>query len=219
MVLALTALDDAEELAAIDRQVLRLFAMVAGGLAAATIAFLGADCAAANALVAEDPLIDGLQSSTEDLVRKALAQPSSLAATELQTLLAVLQIVPELERSGDLVEHIAMRTQQGLAREISPRARGFIEEMGELGVFMWQLAADAYGERDPGAAQRLRVLDDRLDDLHVRLTTELAETATSIPVAIEMGLVGRFYERLGDHAVNVARRVRHLVGSAEGAQW
>jgi phosphate transport system protein len=90
--------------------------------------------------------------------------------------------------------------------------------MGDLGVLMWRAATDAYGDRDADASDRLRLLDDRLDDLHVRLTAELAETATSIPVAIEMGLVGRFYERLGDHAVNVARRVRYLVPCADGEQ-
>jgi phosphate transport system protein len=208
----------AQELAAIDRQVLRLFAMVSGGLAAATAAFLDADTAAASALVAEDPLIDGLQWSTEDLVQRVLMRPSELSEGELRMLVAVLRIVPELERSGDLVEHIALRTHQGLAREISPRARGLIEQMGDLGVLMWRAATDAYGDRDADASDRLRLLDDRLDDLHVRLTAELAETATSIPVAIEMGLVGRFYERLGDHAVNVARRVRYLVPCADGEQ-
>jgi phosphate transport system protein len=199
------------DLAAIDRQVLRLFAMVTGGLGAATAAFLDADSAAASALVAGDPLIDTLQRSTEDLVQRVLMHPSALSEAELRMLVAVLRIVPELERSGDLVEHIAMRTHQGLGRSISPKARGLIEQMGELGVELWRGATDAYADRDPGAAERLRELDDRLDDLHVRLSGELAETTTSIPVAIEMGLVGRFFERLGDHAVNVARRVRYLV--------
>ena len=73
---------------------------------------------------------------------------------------------------------------------------------------MWRGAANAYAERDPGAAEHLRTLDDQLDDLHVSLSAELAESVTSTPVAIEMGLVARFLERLGDHAVNVARRVR-----------
>ena len=123
-------------------------------------------------------------------------------------LVAVLRIVPELERSGDLVEHIALRTPQGMASLLSPRARGFVDEMGQVGVRMWRGAANAYAERDPGAAERLRTLDDQLDDLHVSLSAELAESLTSTPVAIEMGLVARFLERLGDHAVNVARRVR-----------
>jgi len=119
--------------------------------------------------------------------------------------------VPELERSGDLVEHIALRTQSGLVGDLTPLTRGLIGEMGRLGVRMWQEAADAWAARDATAAHQLRLLDDELDDLHVRLTAELGRSTTSIPVAIELGLVARFFERLGDHAVNVTGRIGYLV--------
>jgi phosphate transport system protein len=82
--------------------------------------------------------------------------------------------------------------------------------MGRIGAEMWREAADAYADRDPLAADRLRARDDELDDLHVQLSQELAASGTSIPVAIEMSLIARFYERLGDHAVNVARRVQKV---------
>jgi phosphate transport system protein len=93
---------------------------------------------------------------------------------------------------------------------LSPRARGLILEMGEVGVDMWRAAANAYADRDIGAAKRLRALDDHLDDLHVKLSVELAENDIATSVAIEMGLIARFLERLGDHAVNVARRFGDL---------
>jgi phosphate transport system protein len=76
---------------------------------------------------------------------------------------------------------------------------------------MWREAACAYADNDGGAADRLRTRDDELDDLHVQLSLELASSGTSIAVAIEMGLIARFYERLGDHAVNVARRVEQVL--------
>jgi phosphate transport system protein len=76
---------------------------------------------------------------------------------------------------------------------------------------MWRQAADAYADRDWTAVERLRLLDDELDDLHVSLSAELAQGDNSNAVAIEMGLVARFYERLGDHAVNVTKRLRGLV--------
>ena len=198
------------DLAEIDHQVAQLFAMVTGGLAAATAAFLSGDRQVASELIAKDPLIDRLQSSTEELVERALTHPS-LRSEELRRLIAVLRIVPELERSGDLVEHIALRTPQGLAQEITPRARGLVQQMGRIGVDMWSAASNAYTDREPETAEHLRELDDQLDDLHVCLSMELAVSATSIPVAMEMGLVARFFERLGDHAVNVTRRVRYLV--------
>jgi len=192
----------------IDRGVLHLFALVTEGLAAATQAFLDNDCAAARAVVAGDRRIDLLESDVEELVtRRLLARPAP-PSDVTQMLVAILRIVPELERSGDLVEHIALRTPQGMSMSLTPRARGLVAEMGRVGVDMWLDAADAYAKRDTCAADRLRDLDDELDDLHVTLCVELAESVTSTPVAIEMGLVARFLERLGDHAVNVTRRLR-----------
>ena len=194
----------------IDEQVIKLFAMVMGGLSAATDAFLDGDREAARTLVADDQAIDSMQSSIEELVERELAR-SERGTADLRRLVSVLRIVPELERSGDLVEHIALRTPQGLASVIGAKARGMIEDMGRIGVEMWRLAADAYADRDPSAVERLRLLDDELDDLHVSLSSELAHGHTSNAVAIEMGLVARFYERLGDHAVNVTKRLRGLV--------
>jgi phosphate transport system protein len=191
----------------IEQQVLQLFAMVSEGLTAATDAFLSDDRDAARAIVAGDTSLDSLHSATEDLVRAELIDALQLADRRVRELVSMLQILPELERSGDLVEHIALRTPMRLSREITPLARGYICEMGRIGVEMWRQAAVAFAERDPSAAAMLRQRDDELDDLHVRLSQELAESSTPIPVAIEMGLIARFYERLGDHAVNIARRV------------
>jgi phosphate transport system protein len=201
----------------IDQHVLRLFDMVSEGLTAATSAFLDCDRDMARALIAGDQSIDSLQDVTEELLYAELDRALSHSDGEVRALVAALQIVPELERSGDLVEHIALRTQQGLAAEISPLARALIAQMGRIGAEMWRTAAAAYADRDANAADLLRQRDDELDDLHVQLSVELAASGTSVPVAIEMGLVARFYERLGDHAVNVARRVTRLVVSLEGA--
>lgn len=202
-----------DQLTEIDQHVVRLFSMVSGGLRAATAAFLEGDRGLAKTVVAEDTLIDELQASTEELVQEALEGRVLRTEQEIRQLVAVLRIVPELERSGDLVEHIALRAAQGLAQQLTPLARRLVEQMGALGDELWRAAADAYVNRDPDAGPRLRMLDDELDDLHVRLSAELAASATTMAVAIEMGLVGRFYERLGDHAVNVAKRVGYLLPS------
>jgi len=195
-------------IADIDARVLQFFAMVSENLAAAIEAFLHGDCEAARALVAADQAMDAMEAVIEDLINDELA--SSPSPETVRTLITVLRIVPELERSGDLVEHVALRTPQGMGALLSPRARGLIAQMGADGVRMWRGAAVAYATRDADAADALRLIDDHLDDLHVSLTTELSECLTSIPVAIEMGLIARFLERLGDHAVNVARRVGDL---------
>jgi len=184
--------------------------MVSEGLAAATTAFLAGDRDAARRLVADDHLIDELQSFTEELVQTELSRPER-TDSDLRLFVSVLRIVPELERSGDLVEHIALRTQLGLVGDLTPLTRGLIGEMGRIGVRMWQEAADAWAARDAAVTHQLRLLDDELDDLHVRLTAELGRSTTNIPVAIELGLVARFFERLGDHAVNVTGRIGYLV--------
>jgi phosphate transport system protein len=202
-----------DEIDEIDDQVMKLFAMVTAGLAAATDAFLSGDRDAARALIADDQRIDSLQTSTEELVQHELSRSLEHSEPDLRRLVSILRIVPELERSGDLVEHIALRTAQGLGGVITPKARGMIEQMGRIGVEMWRIAADAFADHDTNAADRLRLLDDELDDLHVSLSTELAASSTSNAVAIEMGLVARFYERLGDHAVNVTKRVSDFVPS------
>lgn len=174
----------------IDERVLRLFAMVSEGLAAATTAFLDDDREAARGVVAAEQHIDSLASGIERLVADHLDSLSIHASSALPLFVAVLRIVPELERSGDLVEHIALRTPQGMASTLTPRARGLIEQMGQTGVDMWRLAANAYAERDSDAAERLRRLDDWLDELHVNLSTELGETLSSTAVAIEPAAEG-----------------------------
>lgn len=183
------------------------------GVAGATDALLTGDRDAARDLVERDRFLDELYVDVEDVVQRQFALQAPLA-TDLRFLLSVLRIVPELERSGDLAEHIAQRAARGITGELTPRLRGLIESMGRVGVQLWQGAAVAYEQRQPDAAERLRERDNELDDLHVSFIAELASGKVSVPVAIELALVGRFYERLGDHAVNIAARVHYLAAGA-----
>jgi phosphate transport system protein len=194
----------------IEERVARLFALVAEGLAAATDALLSGDRSAARALAAKDAEIDDLYKEVEQLVQREFALQAPMAR-DLRFMLTILRIVPELERSHDLAEHIATCASRGVTSELTPRIRGLIEEMGRHGVEMWQKAAAAFKDRDVEDADQLESLDDELDELHVSLTAELVSGVVSVPIAIEMTLVARYYERLGDHAVNIAKRVRYLV--------
>ena len=102
-----------------------------------------------------------------------------------------------------------------MAGELTPRVRGLVEQMGRVGVEMWRMAADAYGDRDADASELIDERDDEMNDLHVSLTAELVSGALTMPVALEMSLVARFYERLGDHAKHVAKRVRYMAAGLE----
>ncbi len=196
----------------INDKMVQLFALVGEGLAAATDALLSGDRDAARVVIERDGLIDSLYIDIENLVNQELALQNPVA-TDLRFLLTVLRIVPELERSHDLVEHIARRALPGLADDLTPRIRGLIAQMGSIGVEMWRTVSDAWSERDPLCHGRLDARDEEMDDLHVNLTAELASGKTRVPVAMDMALVARFYERLGDHAVNVANRIRYLAGA------
>jgi phosphate transport system protein len=197
-------------LESIDEAVLQMFSLVGDALAGATEVFITPDREAARALIEREQVIDALHRRVESEVIEELVHSSLEDSDRRQRLLLILRILPELERSGDLAEHIASHSAQGLARWLTPRAVSLVAQMGALGIEMWDTAAAAYADADPTAAAPLRARDDEVDDLHVSLTSELAAGGISIPVAIEMGLVARYFERLGDHAVNVARRLEQV---------
>lgn len=205
--------DDAAErrrvdLDEIDVQICRLFALVIDGLGAATSAFLSGDRGAAERVAHAELLIDRLHQGTEELLERQLRNLSGgCDADGLVRLVLALRIVPELERSGDLVEHIASRSSASLLTQLADDVRDLIGAMSDVAVELWKRASSTFGGVDVWSANEFRELDDVLDDLHAQICDRLATRPLPVAVAIEMGLVARFYERLGDHAVNVARRV------------
>jgi phosphate transport system protein len=200
------------ELEAIEAKVIELFALVAEGVPVATQALLDGDSEGYLTLAERDQTIDALYVEIEGLANREIVLQAPVA-DDLRFLLSVLRIVPELERSHDLVVHIGASAGHLLEEDLTARSRGLVERMGDLAAEMWRQAADAWYQRDRGAALHLAERDEGLDDLHASLIAELASGGTSVPVAMEMALVARDYERLGAHAVNIARRVIYLAGS------
>ena len=201
--------DVAQSIERIDREIVRLFALVGEGVAGATHSLLAGDREAARTLAESDEVIDTLYREVEQLAQRQLAERAT-GPDELHYLINVLRMLPELERSGDLAEHVSRRAVRGLGVELSPRARGLVEKMGEVACEMWRATADAYADRAGDVAEQVEELDDEVDELHVALTAEIASGSMPLPVAIEAALVARFYERFGDHAVNLARRITAL---------
>lgn len=202
------------QLEGIEAKVIELFAMVAEDLPRATQALLNGDSEVLAVLVERERIIDALYPEIEELVNREIVLQAPVAV-DLRFLLSVLRIVPELERSHDLVLQIANRANHSLSGDLSPRTRGLVERMGELAAAMWRKAADAWYQRDRSAAFMLAERDEEMDELHASLMAELASGRMGVPVAMEMALVARDYERLGAHAVNIARRVVYLAGSAD----
>jgi phosphate transport system protein len=142
-------------------------------------------------------------------VELALQAP---VADDLRLLLPVLRVVPELERSHHLVVHLAEHDASVLSDEVSARCGGLVQQMGETAAGMWNQVADAWCQRDRAAAGALAHRNVDLDNLHAALMGELASGGMSLPVTMDMTLVARFYQILGDHAVKIARRVADLAG-------
>jgi len=201
------------ELGVIEAKVIDLFTMVAEDLPRATDALLSGDSEAVRVLAERDRAIDSLYPEIEELADRELLlqQP---AASDFRLLISVLRVVPELERSHDLIVNIARRGNLILSHDLSARSRGLIEHMGSLASEMWRAAVDCWCERDRSAAVALGERDDEMDELYAGLMAELAAGEMTLPVTMQLTLVARFYERLADHAVNIARRVIYLAGHA-----
>jgi len=200
------------DLEAIEANVIQLFAMVAEDLPRATDALLSGNSEIARELAERDRAIDDLYPKIEQLVDRELVLQAPMAS-DLRFLVSVLRVVPELERSHDLVVSIARRASYILSEDLSQRSRGLVQQMGNLASGMWRQAVDCWCQRDRSAAVALDDRDEEMDELFASLMAELGSGRMTLPVTMEMTLVARFYERLADHAVNIARRVVYLAGS------
>ena len=204
------------ELEAIEARVIELFGMVAEDVPRATDALLSGNSEDVQRLAERDRAIDDLYPRIEELADRELVLQQPLGS-DLRFLISVLRVVPELERSHDLVVSVARRASYILTEDLSPRCRGFVEQMGNLASEMWREAVDCWRRRDRSAAIALGPRDQEMDELYATLMAELASGRMTLPVTMEMTLVARFYERLGDHAVNIANRVVYLAGSRQAA--
>jgi phosphate transport system protein len=187
-------------------QVVQIFALVGEAIAGATHALLSGDRELAKIIVDKDIVIDDLVNTIVDTAEMRLLEDTTLNIADRRRLLTLLRILPEVERSGDLAEHIARRAARGLGSEMSPRSRGLVERMGEVASTIWREATDVIIDGKLEATGAIEDIDDELDDLHVSLTAELTSGSMTLPVAVELALLARFYERFGDHCVNLARR-------------
>jgi len=117
----------------VDRSVGQLFALVTEALAGATQALLRGEAALGSAVIEGDRLIDELTSDVEQTVWDQI-DTESPSGDELRRLIGILRILPELERSADLAEHIAQRAVVNLGAEMSPLSRGIVQRMAEVAL-------------------------------------------------------------------------------------
>ena len=191
----------------IQEGIFHLFDLVIEALTRATAALLDGQVEVGQQVVTADQIIDDLTRHLDERVWSRIDESSGSA--ELRPLIAMLLMLSEMERSADLAEHIARRAMSGLGEQMTPLSRSLIRRMSEVALEMWADVARAFHE-SASLGVELDESDEEMDILHERLTAEIAEGAMVAAYAVQVTMLARFYERLGDHAVNIARRIGEL---------
>ncbi len=212
------------ELAAVDAKLSELVYLVCQEVAEATEGLLRDDPQASVDITSRRHWSDPLYEHVAHQVEVLMARQAPMAS-DLRYLLAVSRAGPELEQSAGLADEIARRGGLGIAGSLTPRSRALVTRSGDIVTAMWQELRRAWDRREP-AGESLESAREELRDLHTSLTAEVASCPMPASVIMDMALIGRFYERLGDHAVNIADRLDGLnswggggtaTGSAGGA--
>jgi phosphate transport system protein len=196
-------------LADVDARLSELIHFVTDEVAAATEALLRGDERASVEIESRKHLADPLYEQVASQVGTLMARQAPVAS-DLRYLLAVLRAVPELEQSANLALQIARRGGHGLANTLTPRARALVTRCGDVVTAMWQELCRGWDERIATVPDSLEAAQEELVDLHTSLTAEVAGAGLAASVAMDMALVGRFYQRLGDHAVIIGDQLAGL---------
>jgi phosphate transport system protein len=191
----------------------RMTRTVSTAVRRSTRALLAADIKAAEEIIAADIELDASGEGVEDRVFELMARQSPVA-NELRMLVAALRMVADLERMGDLAAHVAKVARMRYPQPaIPPELSNVIEEMGTVAEAMVNAAGDVIKSRDVKAANALESTDDQMDKLRTNQFRMMMDDSWpySVEVAVDIALLGRYYERIADHAVAMARRVVYLV--------
>lgn len=203
-----------QELDEVQHEIVRLAAMVTEIIPRGTEALLTNNLQEAQRLVDGDDVLDAISLEVEERCYQLLALQQPMAG-DLRAIVTALRLTSEIERSGDLVINIMKGARRIYGVEYDPRVRGLIQRMSEEAQRLFKLAVDAYVERNAGLAAALDDMDDRLDILHKDYIQAIFEshstTTIDLQAAVQLALIGRYYERIGDHAVNMGERVRYMV--------
>jgi len=179
----------------------------------ATQALLEADAGAAETVIAGDKLIDDARERVEETSFQLLATQQPVAG-DLRMLVATLRIVADLERMGDLAVHVAKIARMRMPdRAVPPTLRPTIANMAETAERMVDETARIIADRDVDAALALEAEDEEMDRLRRSMFRILLdeEWPHGVEPAIDLALLGRYYERIADHSVSMARQVVYLV--------
>jgi phosphate transport system protein len=202
------------ELDRMGEELVRLAALVGDVIGRATGALLRYDMDTAAAVIAGDDELDACSIDIEERCFRLLALQQPMAS-DLRAIVASLKINADLERSGDLMVNVAKGARRMYGVELPPRLRGLVQQLAEEAARLIGLAAEAYADRNGPLGSALRDIDDRLDLLQSEFVEAIFEAHAAreidLQAAVQLAMICRYYERVGDHAVNVGERVRFMV--------
>jgi phosphate transport system protein len=201
------------ELEELRNEVARLGAYVVELIPRVTDILLQQDLEGADYVLRGDADIDSRATNTEERALMLLALQAPVA-TDLRQIASVLKLAPEIERSADLCCNICKAARRIYGHELDPRLRGLIQKMSAQAQQEYKEAIEAYITVDRVRSAALPDMDDLLDDIHRQFIAQILESHAAgtidLQVAVQLAVVARFYERLGDHAVNIANRIRFI---------
>jgi phosphate transport system protein len=179
----------------------------------ATVALLTGDAIVAEQVISADVVIDTRRERVEDRSFSLLSLQQPVAG-DLRTIVAALRMVADLERAGDLAVHVAKIARlrvPGIA--VPEEVRPMVQRMAEIAEEMVGRTARIIAERDIDGAAALASVEDEMDSLRAQMLRDLlgADWSHGVESAVDLALLGRYYERIGDHAVSVANRVVYVV--------
>ncbi len=203
-----------QKLNEVKTDVARLAAMVTDIIPRGTQILLEGDMEGAKSLIEHDDELDRLTLQIEEECYQLLVLQQPMAG-DLRIIVSALRMASEIERSGDLVSNIAKTMRRIYGDELTPRIRGLIERMSEEAARLYKAAIDAYLDEDDALAAAIDDMDDVLDDLQKDFIESVIEAheedKIDLNAAVQLALIARYYERIGDHAVNMGERVQYLV--------
>ena len=202
-----------EELDAIQATLVTMGEMVSTAMSRSTEALLKADVKLAEQVISDDEKLDTIQHDLEARAINLMARQQPVAQ-DLRILVTSLRMSADLERMGDLCHHIAKLARMRYPEVAVPsELLVTIGNMGTTAVKIIEKSTHVVKTQDLQAAIELETDDDEMDKLHRALFVALLDDSWShgIETAIDMTLLGRYYERCADHAVSIARRVYFLV--------
>jgi len=202
-----------DELDNVSQSLVDLTAMVSASMTKATTAILSCDLKLAEEVIATDVKIDDYQHETDSRIIDIIARQQPVAS-DLRALVTALRMGSDLERMGDLAHHVAKVARLRHPKSaVPPELVSIIEAMGVTAVAITEKTGVVISTRNTEMALEVERDDDVMDDLHRKLIAVLIEPTWKhgIETAIDLTLLGRYYERYADHAVSISRRVYFLV--------